>query len=340
MGLNALALSAGGSGVQTYIRNLVTALARTESAPGIRVRVQGSAAGELPPTIPTEQRPGSAGVKRMLQGLVPFGHVAAVHGLDVDLPRQRNVPLITTVHDLSVFDVPAAGPRLRARVERQLIRSALRRADQVIAVSNFTAERVQNRLGRTATVTWLAPAPDMTPADECQVIDARRRYDLPPTFVLQVGTIEPRKNVHLLAAACRQLNIPMVLAGAVRATPPETAVILGYVPRADLPALYGAATVVTYLSDYEGFGLPPVEALACGAPLVASRVGALSEILGDFQGLVPTRQLAPLVTLLRSYLCDPQMRSEQVTLGQSRIADLSWETTADRTIAVYRSVGL
>jgi glycosyltransferase involved in cell wall biosynthesis len=340
IGLNALALRAGGSGVQTYIRNLISALAANASAPALRVRVQGSGGQELPPGVTVEQHRSSAGLRRFLRASMPFNDVLAVHGLDVDLPFRSRVPLITTVHDLAVFDVPAAGSRSRGLAERQLIRSALRRADRVIAVSGFTADRISCRFGRGATVTWLAPDPIMRPPTGHAISDVRRRYRLPPTFVLQVATVEPRKNTSLLAEACAQLDVPLVLAGSVQSTPPAGARLLGYVPRPDLPALYGAATVVAYMSDYEGFGLPPLEALACGAALVASRVGGLSEILGDFRGLVPPGQLEPLTTTLRCLLPDQDARAELGRLGRSLVSRLSWQATGEQTLGVYRSLGI
>jgi len=170
--------------------------------------------------------------------------------------------------------------------------------------------------------------------------EVRLRYDLPSRFVLCVATIEPRKDVATLATACRDVGVPLVIAGAARTTAPTGAHLLGYVPRSHLPALYGAATVVAYPSIYEGFGLPPVEAMACGAPVVAFRIPPLEESLGDAAVLTPPGDAVELATALRDLLADDEGRRQLAHAGLVRAGALSWSATASATAAAYRHLGV
>ena len=241
-----------------------------------------------------------------------------------------------------MFDVPWAHSRLRGTGERLLLRQAIRRADALIAVSSFTAERVKARFGRDATVTHLAPSPAMQPPTPGAVAAVRARYGLPDRFVLHVGNIEPRKDVGTLAVACRRAGVPLVLAGArVGDTAvPAGATALGRVPAEDLAPLYGAATVVGYLSRYEGFGLPPLEAMACGAVVLAARATSLPEVLGDAAELVEPGDADAAAARLRDLLHDDDRRTSLATAGRARAASFSWRRTAEETAAVYRTLGL
>jgi glycosyltransferase involved in cell wall biosynthesis len=342
IGLTALALRPTGSGVHTYIRELLGTLPGVFDADFV-VSVQADAVSQLPATVEPRVTPVASGVRRAVLALRTPHDVAMVHGLDVALPMRARVPTVATVHDLSVFDVPWSFRRRQVAGRRIQLRHAARTADVLIAVSEFTAERMRDRLGRDATVIPLAPASDFRPPSSESVASFRLRYGVPERFVLHVGTTDPRKDVATLAAACQLAGIPLVLAGAGRAFAgglDERIQRLGYVPRDDLATLYGAATIVAYTSRYEGFGLPPLEAMACGAPVVASAIAPLRDTLGGAAELVPPRDVETLAEVLGHLWSDESRRDALAAAGLARARRFSWDETAQRTAEVYRSLGV
>ncbi|MFX1757280.1 MULTISPECIES: glycosyltransferase family 4 protein [Rhodococcus] len=342
IGFGALALRPSGSGVQTYVRELLNALDLLLPAAALRASVQHDATGELPCRVAPHVRPVADGVRRMLYAKMPVWGVDLFHSLDVDVPVLCSGVTVSTFHDLAVFDTPWAFGKYRAAGERALLRDAMRRADVLVAVSNFTAERLHALCGREAVVTPLAPAVWAKPPTPEKVRDIRRAYRLPERFVLQVGTVEPRKDVALVADACRILDIPLVLAGAGSTGPdaPAGSIGLGYVPTAHLPALYAAASAVAYASRYEGFGLPPLEAMACGGAVVTSAVGALPDIVDDGALLVTEHTETSWTAALRVVVHDTDTADALRARGREVAATSTWRRTAELTRDAYRIAGL
>lgn len=303
--------------------------------------VQSDAKALLPAEVTSVDRPVADGARRAIQGLRSIDGFDLIHGLDVDLPFRTDCPTVSTVHDLSVFDTPWAFSSYRAAGERKLVARSIKRADEVIAVSAFTAERVADLFGRSAKVIPLAPPPNQVPANAEAIAGVRDRYELPDRFVLQLATIEPRKNVWLLADACAELGIPLVLAGGHdgRTPLPTSARYLGYVESAEVSPLIDAAEIVAYISHYEGFGLPPLEAMARKRPVVATAVGGLPDLAGGIE-LIPVDDRAALIMALKALWNDNERRLELARCGKTVARGMTWSANATETLEVYRKLGI
>lgn len=350
------------TGNETYVVNLVRTLARSDDGhmyiaftphPSAMDEAIGapSRAVRIWPRLP---------LLRVLVGIPVF---ACRHRIDLlhmtyIMPPVCTVPCVVTVHDLSFEAFPDMfSPRTRMLLSWG-VPFSVRRAARVITVSEHTKRDIVTRYGvpeEKIHVTYEAAAAVFQPVrDPERLATVRRRYGIPSQYVLAVGNLEPRKNLGTLLRAFRALRadgrIPhrLVLVGKAGwqtsrllaelqgESLANDVIWTGYVPLEDLPALYSAAALFVYPSLYEGFGLPPLEAMACGTPVVGSNAAALPEVLGDGALLVSPYDVDGMATAIRSVLLDPGLARGLAERGRDRALTFSWERTARQTVKVYR----
>ncbi len=198
----------------------------------------------------------------------------------------------------------------------------------------------------------LAPDPLFAPCAQALVAKTKKQYKLPGDFLLFVGSLEPRKNIDVLVEALLQLpaDIPLVLTGwngwgekqwhdKIATTRLKNRVyVLGHVPDHDLSALYSGAAALVYPSLYEGFGLPIVEAMACGCPVICSNAASMPEVAGDAAMLIDPARADDLAGAITTVLEDDQIRQTLIRKGLARAASFSWAETARQTMTVFERV--
>ena len=282
-----------------------------------------------------------------------------LHGAVNINPALSLCPTVVTIHDLSFMRYPQAFPPMQRWYLHHQVRRSARAARRVIAISQATRQDLIQLFGVPAAridVVYNGVDASFCPAPAGEVEAFRRRQGLPQRYILHLGTLEPRKNLVRLVRAFAQVRaqdpgrpaVSLVLAGGkgwdydaifaeVARLGLEQAVLFpGYVPDQELAWWYRAATVFVYPSLLEGFGLPVLEAMACGAPTVTSNLSSLPEVAGDAALLVdPTAEDALAAALLR-LLGDQDLAGELRGRGLAQAARFSWRRTAQETAAVYR----
>ncbi len=273
------------------------------------------------------------------------------------VPLAMRRPSVVTVHDLAFLRFPERFRPARRRYLAVLARLSVRRAAHVLTVSEFTRREVVDLLGVpsekvTATPNGRDERLGPLPADA--VARFRETQSLPERFLLFLGTLEPRKNLPALlrayAGVADVVGMPLVVAGGkgwmyepifelvgelgLR----ERVRFAGFVPREDLAAWYNAATALVYPSLYEGFGLPPLEALQCGTPVITSNTSSLPEVVGDAALTVDPTSVAALGDALVRIATDAALREELRSRGPAQAARFSWERTAAGTLQALRTV--
>ncbi len=288
----------------------------------------------------------------LLNGLDVF------HTSEVLLWRQEGAWNAITVYDLTALLFPAWHTAETRCLQQRKARFIREHAEGVIAISETTRRDVVTHLGVPPERVYVVPPgvdPACRPLDGAQVARALAPLGLRPgEYILHVGTIEPRKNLTRLAEAYDLLRWRMgsaaprlVLAGAVGWLCADVlrriealgkdVLRLGHVSAEILPALYNGARLLVYPSLYEGFGLPPLEAMACGTPVVASSAGALPEVVGDAGLLVDPQDVEGLAAAMAELLADAERWTALRQAGLARAAAFSWARSARRLLEVYRA---
>lgn len=282
-----------------------------------------------------------------------------LHSPDFIPPSRRNCKSVITIHDLVFMLYPHFLTKRAARYYGQ-IDEAVHRTDAIIAVSKATKQDVVRLLGvpdEKVTVIHEAASPYFRPLDRPDLMQrVKGRFGIRDDFVLFVSTIEPRKNVSTLLRAFRQflddyhLNVQLVLAGEkgwlyedVFALTEELdlvqdVVFLGRVSTEELLWLYNTAEMLVAPSIYEGFGLTPLEAMACGTPVIVSNVSALPEVVGDAGLLVDPEKADEIAVAMWRVLTDDELRRCLTHKGLKRAQQFSWEKAARQTLELYHSL--
>jgi glycosyltransferase involved in cell wall biosynthesis len=282
-----------------------------------------------------------------------------LHALGFVSPIAWRGRTVVTVYDLSFMRFPEVYNRPNRVYLNTFTPPSLRRADRVITISEDARRDVIELCGvppERVTTILLAADARFQPAAPQDVAAFRARHRLPDRFVLYLGTLQPRKNIETLVRTYARLRAEgstdhaLVIAGGrgwqfdsifdlIRTLGIEPFVHLpGFVPDDEQPLWYSSATVFAFPSRYEGFGLPLLEAMACGAPVVSSSASSLPEVVGDAGVLVDPSDLEGWCSALRQLLEDEPYRAALAAAGRSRARQFSWRRMAAETVQVYREV--
>jgi glycosyltransferase involved in cell wall biosynthesis len=284
-----------------------------------------------------------------------FPDADVFHATDHLLPRLSRVKSVLTVHDLIFQFYPETHKPLNRWFLTLMMPRFLQAADSVIAVSKSTKKDAMDFYGldeERIEVIYEGVHARFRPAPSDAISVVLRKYGLVGGFILSVGTIEPRKNLTSLLEAYHVLKNQgtprrLVIVGKkgwlyadffrrLSELGLEDEVIFpGFVPDDDLPALYSAADLFVFPSLYEGFGLPVLEAMACGVPVITSNTSSLPEVAGEAALLIAPRDIGGLVKAIQLTLADEQTRTEMRDQGVQQAAKFSWEKAARETLLVY-----
>lgn len=366
IGIDAHSVGTGLAGNESYAASLVEALAAIDDTNRYTLYVTRREA-----VARFGGRWTNFGVRRTLPHTplvrIPLTLAAELRRRPVDLlhvqytaPPFAPCPVVASIHDISFEHLPQTFKRRSWMQLRLTVRHTARRAAHLIAPSEFTRRDLIETYGvnpaRVSVIPLAAAAHFRPPADAREIERVRRAYRIEGEYLLAVGSIQPRKNLARLVRAYADLRraraqdkLPqLVLVGkqawlygeTLRAVERENlgnrTIFTGYVSEADLPALYSGALCFVYPSYFEGFGLPPLEAMQCGAPVIAGNVTSLPEVVGDAALMVDPFDESALSHALARMIDEPELRAELRARGIARARAFSWRETARMTLHAYQ----
>jgi glycosyltransferase involved in cell wall biosynthesis len=277
------------------------------------------------------------------------------HSLAFVQPVLLPCPGIVTIYDLSFILFPEYLHPMRRLYLRWGTGYSVRRAQRIIAISSSTKRDIVELLGITEGKVDVVPCgvdEDFQPLEDQVLADFRRKRHLPGQMILFVGTIEPRKNLIALlrgyALLRERVQPPLLVIGGAQGWYHqevfsaveklglrEDVIFPGYIPREELPHWYNAADLFIYPSLYEGFGLPPLEAMACGTPVITSNLSSLPEVVGEAGILVNPDSVEEIAEAMHRVLTDNNLQAEMSGKGLNRAREFSWKKAAQGTVKAY-----
>lgn len=294
-----------------------------------------------------------------LPGIIRRSGVDLLHSLHYTQPYRLSCSSVVTFHDMTFFLFPELHTPIKRLLFPYAMRLSSRRADALLASSESTRQDILQILGIPEERVHTAPlgiSKKFHPIKDPQLLeDCRQKYRLPAQFILFVGLFEPRKNLPLLLRAYRRILKeydvpPLVLVGRkgwntqqvireIQQVGLDRKIFwLDYLPSQDLPIVYNLAQVFVYPTLYEGFGFPPMEAMACGTPVITSDVSALAENIGEAGLLIHPQDEQALANALHRLTSDPDLRQKLAQAGIQRALTYTWDRTARQTMHVYEQL--
>ena len=363
--LNGWFLSSPATGTGQYLRHLVAAavpIAREEGLELTLVAPRADAPVQAALTVAHPRLGGDLAKVEFEHITFPrasrAGRFSVAHVPHFGPPIVPSIPTIVTIHDIIPLVLPEYRGPLAVRLYTRLAAMAARRARAIIADSDASRRDIVARLKisqERVSVIYLAADAGFRPVtDQEEIGRVRTKYQLPERFVLYLGGFDVRKNVRVLVEAFGSL-VPeseagwkLVIAGKLpevnttffpdpRVGAGSNVQFIGHVAEEDKPALYSSARVLAYPSRFEGFGLPPLEAMACGTPVICANTTSLPEVVADGGILLPQFDVHAWVQAIRGLLNDDARCSELRGRGLVQSGKFSWERTARETLAVYRA---
>jgi len=370
LAMNAVCLLSPATGIASYTRNLAERLLQSGEVEARFFYLRWSE------NLRDTHLRGMSSFKKMVVKMVPSSYQVSrlvqqrlfdtgIREFHPDIYHEPNYlayrfegPTVITVHDLSHIRYPETHPDVRVRAMNRYLGPAIERAARIIVDSDFVRTEVAGQFGvdrAKIDAIHLGVSTAFSPRTREELAPVLQRYALTPgKYLFAVGTLEPRKNliqaIDAHAALPEQVRrkLPLVIAGmkgwltseldaTIRAAEERGEVRwLGYVPAEDLPLLYSGARLVVYPSLYEGFGLPVLEAMASGVPVITSNQASLPEVAGEAAIMVDPRDVDALRDAMEQLIEDEQEAKRRASLGLAQAARFTWGACAEKTLAVYR----
>ncbi|MBN1932758.1 MAG: glycosyltransferase family 4 protein [Desulfobacterales bacterium] len=363
------------TGIARYLRNLYSAMERINEVELYYFNGNQSTAA-MPPSADSDKYQLASQAVRALPDPVVFGMRAArwlwyEHKLNRQCRKtaynlyhetaftpsliRQSVPQVFTLHDLSLIHFRKCHPKERVWFSDFFFHRRIHEASHLIVPSRFIKNDVCDTLSideSRITVIPEAPDPFFYQRSEQQIKETKRKLSLPDNYLLFVGTLEPRKNIEIIIRALGRMHdkIPLVLTGwngwgdkpwleiAARHNMGSFIYQTGYIDEESLARLYSGALTLIYPSLYEGFGLPIIEAMACGCPVICSDAASMPEVAGKAALLIDPADSDDVVRAIETLVYDSQFRTHLVQEGFNQATNFSWDQTAMQTLDLFKAV--